>query len=175
MSIKDHWMWVLVVIVLGRCYSIRMMLTYMSTVPSKKKCNKQSKVFRVNLQLLFDPVLHQKAHVGVCYWKTVTHIDLLFGLLCCKTEKDVSLLVLMIHKMMCYSTAIPFTYQTLVMEVPLTKHESSLKVKPKHLDCPQVAGCSTVHELCLPPWKQIENIKSSNLAAELASLILGGS
>lgn len=43
------------------------------------------KVLRVKLQLLFDPVLHQEAEVGVCYWKAVTHIYLLIGLLCCKT------------------------------------------------------------------------------------------
>lgn len=66
-------------------------LAYMSSVPLKKcTTNNQmgSKVFRVKLQLLFDPVLHQKTEVGVCYWKAVTHIYLLFGLLCCKTETD---------------------------------------------------------------------------------------
>lgn len=45
------------------------------------------KVFRVKLQLLFDPVLHQQTEVGVCHWNTVTHKHLLFGLLRCKTDK----------------------------------------------------------------------------------------
>lgn len=58
----------------------------------KKKSSRNnhtcSEVFRVKLQLLFDPVLYQKTEVGVRHWKTVTHIHLLFSLLCCKTDNN---------------------------------------------------------------------------------------
>lgn len=64
------------------------------TTTKKSSINNQtcSKVFRVKLQLLFDPVLHQKTEVGVCHWETVTHIYLFFGLLCCKTHRNTQLL-----------------------------------------------------------------------------------
>lgn len=43
-------------------------------------------MLRMKLQLLLDPVLHQKAHVGVRHRKAVTHINLFLGLLCCNTK-----------------------------------------------------------------------------------------
>jgi len=66
-------------------------LLYFSSIPGvlsyvQKKLEKKdrmcSKVFRVKLELLFDPVFHEKRVAGVCHWKTVTHKYLLFGLLC---------------------------------------------------------------------------------------------
>lgn len=60
-----------------------------------------SEVFRVELQLLFDPVLHQKTDVGVCYGKTVTHVHLLICLLCWKT--NILRLDSMINIMVLYS------------------------------------------------------------------------
>lgn len=40
----------------------------------------------MKLQLLFDPVLYQKAEVGVCQREAATHQNLFFGLLCCRQQ-----------------------------------------------------------------------------------------
>lgn len=61
------------------------------------------KVMWVKLQLLFDPVLHQKAEIGVCHWKAITHVYLLIGLLCCKTKQTRFTLAWFLHKIVCYS------------------------------------------------------------------------
>lgn len=50
-------------------------------------------MLRVKLQLFFDSVLHQQTDVAVRHWEAVTHIHLLFGLLCCSGTGDVSVSV----------------------------------------------------------------------------------
>ena len=61
--------------------------SYMSSV-LHKTMSKSSEVLRKKLQLLFDPLLHQKTEVVVRHRETVTHVHLLFSFLCCKTDKN---------------------------------------------------------------------------------------
>lgn len=44
-------------------------------------------MLRVQLQLLFDPVLYQQTEAGICHWNTVTDKHLFLGLLCWKMEE----------------------------------------------------------------------------------------